>query len=359
MKMMLCVNYWQQFPIPNFGKLGLRNWIGIDSTLANPFLFSILFLLSHYANIPAQAASVWNALKNAYEQERFPQMLLLDGQAGIGKKLLAINLAKMLCEHSSEPIIWLTPIDGKAEDRDAPAKIYAKVAEFSQKFMQNPYHIGYITESAIISVGMVEHLLKNFELKAAGNRTVLITSADLMNEQAANKLLKTFEEVPPNTYFILTANSRHSLLPTIRSRSTCFSIPFLSNSEITETLVAYGYTAPSEDIFKFATGSAGKAMLAIDSNYSMLKEKIVAYADYAIKGDASAAILYVQTIEKDINTAVFFLEGLALHLLETCDEKSIAYIQNIHFLLYAILAKKISTEHAIQNMALRMAQKAI
>jgi len=304
-------------------------------------------------------SSVLNSLKNAYEQGRFPQMLLLDGQAGIGKKLIAMNLAKMLCEHSSESVIWLTPIDGKAEERDTPAKIDSKVAELSQKFMQNPFHIGYITESAIISVGMVEHLLKNFELKAGGNRAVLITNADLINENAANKLLKTFEDVPPNTYFILTANSRHSLLPTVRSRSTCFSIPFLNNGEITEILKTYGYSAPTEDILEFAAGSAGKAMLAIDSNYSALKEKIAVYASHALKGDASAAILYAQAIEKNANAAAFFLEGLALYLLKIYGWQSSTHIQSINFLLRAMLAKKFTAEHAIQNMALRLAQKAI
>jgi len=278
-------------------------------------------------------------------------MLLLDGQPGVGKKLIAMNLAKMLCEHSSEPVIWLTPIDGKAEDRDTPAKIDAKVAELSQKFMQNPFHIGYITEAAIISVGMVEHLLKNFELKAAGNRAVIITNVDLMNENAANKLLKTFEEVPPNTYFILTANSRHSILPTVRSRSACFSVPLLNDEEMVKILADYGYNSPSESILQFAAGSAGKAMFAIDSNYGELKEKIAVYADYALKGDASAAILYAQTMEKSANTAAFFLEGLALR----CPE----YVQSIHFLLQAVSAKRFTAEQAIQNMALRLAQKAI
>jgi DNA polymerase-3 subunit delta' len=307
--------------------------------------------LNNSVNIPAQAVPVWNVLKNAFEQERFPQMLLLDGQPGVGKKVIAMNLAKMLCQHSNEPIIWLTPIDGKAEDRDTPAKIDSKVAELSQKFMQNPFNTGYITESAIISVGMVEHLLKNFELKASGNRVAIITNADLMNENAANKILKTFEDVPPKTYFILTANSRHSLLPTVRSRSVCFSVPLLKNEEITKILTDYGYNSPSESVLEFAAGSAGKAMLAIDSNYSELKEKIAVYASYAIKGDASAAILYAQTIEKSANTAAFFLEGLALQ----CPD----YVQSIHFLLQAVSAKRFTAEQAIQNMALRLAQKAI
>ena len=315
--------------------------------------------MTHSDNMPAQTVPIWNALKNAFEQDRFPQMLLLDGAAGIGKKLLAMDLAKMLCEHSSERIIWLIPIDGDESERDTPAKINSKIEELSQKFIQNPFYTGYITESAIISVGMVENLLKNFELKASGKRVVIITNADLMNEQSANKLLKTFEDVPPNTYFILTASSRYLLLPTIRSRSTCFSIPFASNGEASRILTAYGYSAPVEDILEFAAGSVGKAMLALDSNYMELKEKIAIYANHALKGDASAAILYAQEIDKSVNAAAFFLEGLALHLLKTNNAECAAHIQNIHFLLQAMLAKKFTAEHAIQNMALRLAQKEI
>jgi DNA polymerase-3 subunit delta' len=313
--------------------------------------------LNYSNNLPEQAIPVWNALRNAFEQERFPQMLLLDGQPGIGKKLLAMDIAKMLCEHSSELVIWLTPIDGKAEERKTPAKIESKIAELSQKFTQNPFHTGYITESAIISVGMVQHLLQTFTLKAGGNRAVIITNADQMNENAANKLLKTFEEVPPNTYFILTANSRYSLLPTIRSRSTCFSVPLLSSNEVSRILTAYGYSA-SEDILEFAAGSAGKAMFAIESDYLSLREKISEYASSALNGDASSAILSVQDLDKSVNTATLFLEGLALHLLKKHSEK-ILHIYSINFLLRAILAKKFTAEQAIQNMALRMAQNAI
>jgi len=315
--------------------------------------------LTHSSNISAQAIPVWNALKNAFEQERFPQMLLLDGLAGIGKKLIAMDLAKMLCEGSGERLLWLIPIDGKAEERDTPAKIDARTEELSQKFIQNPFHTGHITESAIISVGMVENLMKNFELKASGNRVVIITNADLMNEQSANKLLKTFEEVPNNTYFILTATSRHLLLPTIRSRSTCFSVPSASSEEVSRILTAYGYSNPSESILEFAAGSAGKAMLALDSNYLELREKIAVYANHALSGDASAAILYAQEIDKSINTVAFFLEGLAIYLLKTNKPEYLLHIQNINFLLRAVLAKRFTTEHAIQNMALRMAQKGI
>lgn len=306
-----------------------------------------------------QENPVYNSLKKAFEQGRFPQMSLLDGEKGIGKKLIAYSLANIICENSSESIIWLTPIDGKAEERDTPAKIEAKTLELSQKFIKNPFYTGYITESAIISVGMTEYLMEQLKFKAGGNRVVIITNADLINEQSANKLLKTFEEVPPNTYFILTAHSRHTLLPTIRSRATSFFVPFLNNEQIESILNNYGYTNIQESVLEFAAGSAGKAMLAIDLNYMELKEKIEIYADYALKGDASAAILHVQGIEKQENTTAFFLEGLALHLIRTCKRECSVYVQYIHFFLQAMFAKKITPIYAIQNLALRLTQKVL
>jgi len=78
-----------------------------------------------------------------------------------------------------------------------------------------------------------------------------------------------------------------------------------------------------------------------------------------LSGDASAAILYAREIDKSINTVAFFLEGLAIYLLKTDKPEYLVHIQNINFLLRAVLAKRFTTEHAIQNMALRMAQKEI
>jgi DNA polymerase-3 subunit delta' len=57
-----------------------------------------------------------------------------------------------------------------------------------------------------------------------GNRVVLITEADAMNQPAANSLLKILEEPPASVYFILVSSKSKSLLPTIRSR--CRVIPF-------------------------------------------------------------------------------------------------------------------------------------
>ncbi|OCG04689.1 DNA polymerase III subunit delta' [Gilliamella sp. wkB112] len=54
-----------------------------------------------------------------------------------------------------------------------------------------------------------------------GNKVIWIKHASLMTEAAANALLKTLEEPPEKTYFILSDEHNRHLLPTIYSR--CFS----------------------------------------------------------------------------------------------------------------------------------------
>ena len=54
-------------------------------------------------------------------------------------------------------------------------------------------------------------------------RWVVIFSADTMNKEAANALLKLLEEPPLRTTFLLTARSAAHLLPTIRSRTSIVS----------------------------------------------------------------------------------------------------------------------------------------
>jgi DNA polymerase-3 subunit delta' len=52
-----------------------------------------------------------------------------------------------------------------------------------------------------------------------------------------NKLLKLLEEPPPNTLFLLVAESESLILPTILSRTQLIKIPSLSSQEIEEALI--------------------------------------------------------------------------------------------------------------------------
>jgi DNA polymerase III subunit delta' len=78
----------------------------------------------------------------------------------------------------------------------------------------------------IISISQIREMGLTISSKPneARFRMVLILTADLMNIQAQNALLKMLEEPPEKTFFILTATKTSFLLPTIISR--CRNIRF-------------------------------------------------------------------------------------------------------------------------------------
>lgn len=65
----------------------------------------------------------------------------------------------------------------------------------------------------------------NISTHRQGMRVVLMYPAEALNMAAANALLKTLEEPPPNTVFLLVCHSVDSLLPTILSRCRKFALP--------------------------------------------------------------------------------------------------------------------------------------
>jgi DNA polymerase-3 subunit delta' len=95
-----------------------------------------------------------------------------------------------------------------------------------------------------------------------GKRQVfLIEEAGLMNDEAANALLKTLEEPPPSTVFILVADSIESLPPTIASRCRTVMFGRVTEDEIEEGLVALGATP--EQAGNAARISGGRPGLAV------------------------------------------------------------------------------------------------
>ena len=80
--------------------------------------------------------------------------------------------------------------------------------------------VGYDPGSKVISVQQARTLISNIQVhpSRARKRVVIIDPANATRIEAANALLKTFEEPPSSTMFILVCDLVDQLLPTIRSR---------------------------------------------------------------------------------------------------------------------------------------------
>src|SRR5262249_22523325 len=85
-------------------------------------------------------------------------------------------------------------------------------------------------------------------------KVIILREIERMNETSANRLLKTFEEPPGRTVFVLTTSIPDEVLPTIRSRCQRIDFAAISEPELSAILVAEG--AP-EDVAQLAASLSG------------------------------------------------------------------------------------------------------
>jgi len=89
---------------------------------------------------------------------------------------------------------------------------------------------------------------------------VVLYPAEALNLPASNALLKTLEEPPPGTVFLLASNSLDRLLPTILSRCRKFAMTMPSHEEALSWLKAQGVA--DADSWLSEQGGAPLAALA-------------------------------------------------------------------------------------------------
>lgn len=100
-----------------------------------------------------------------------------------------------------------------------------------QLFLAENHPDNYIIEAEknklSIGVDQIRQISNKIYERAqqGGNKVIWIKNASLMTEAAANALLKTLEEPPQNTYFIISDIHNGQLLPTIRSRCQFYFLP--------------------------------------------------------------------------------------------------------------------------------------
>lgn len=85
-------------------------------------------------------------------------------------------------------------------------------------------------------------------------KVVLVYPAEMMNHVSANALLKTLEEPPGDTRFILATQSVHLLLPTIRSRCMSHAMLFPDREESLQWLQSHNVAPDSAAVCLTASG---------------------------------------------------------------------------------------------------------
>jgi DNA polymerase-3 subunit delta' len=81
------------------------------------------------------------------------------------------------------------------------------------------------------------------------HRWIVIEDAHRLGKASANILLKTLEEPPPDTFFLLLTHRPESVLPTIQSRSERVVFSPLSPDETSEIALSHGWDKSELDVW--------------------------------------------------------------------------------------------------------------
>jgi len=193
--------------------------------------------------------SAWQQLQQL--RQKLPHALLFHGPEGIGKTLFAEQVAQsVLCQsplpdgqacQTCDSCGWFTQYSHPDYRRVRPEALEEEGAEpeegaeaadgkKSGKAARAP--------SKEIKIDQVRALadFMNVSTHRQGMRVIVLYPAEALNTAAANALLKTLEEPPPHTLFLLVSNSLDRLLPTILSRCRKFALSMPSHEQALDWL---------------------------------------------------------------------------------------------------------------------------
>jgi DNA polymerase-3 subunit delta' len=205
-------------------------------------------------------------LLQAFSGGRMHHAWLLCGRAGIGKATLAYRLARHVLARAQERDASSLEVDPET----AAARQVAALSHPGLLVLRRPYDLKTKRFATGIPVDEVRRL-KSFLGLTAGDdawRVVIVDSADDLNPNAANALLKSLEEPPRRAVFVLISSEPGSLLPTIRSRCRRLDVRPLGRNDLRKAMQSAldttGASPPEErewsQLEQFADGSVRLAL---------------------------------------------------------------------------------------------------
>jgi DNA polymerase III subunit delta' len=126
-----------------------------------------------------------------------------------------------------------------------------------------------VTEQTVITVGVARETVRQAALSPAGSRwqVMIVEDADRLHERAADALLKSIEEPPPRTVWLLCAPTVEDVAPTIRSRCRALVLRTPPIADVAAHLVERDGVSESVAMFaaRASQGHIGRARaLALD-----------------------------------------------------------------------------------------------
>jgi DNA polymerase-3 subunit delta' len=187
-------------------------------------------------------------LERAVAQGTLPHSLIFAGPEGVGKRLTATALAQALnCERA----------DGAGCGECTACKRIARGVHADILVIEPG-------DSGSIKIDQVREAVDRTAYRPfeGRRRLVIIDEADALVPEAQNALLKTLEEPPPASVFVLITSRPDVLLPTVRSRCQRLRFGPLAPADVADVLINDHGVEPADAhaAAAAADGSVGRAL---------------------------------------------------------------------------------------------------
>ena len=195
---------------------------------------------------------------DCYNSSKLHHGWLITGPKGIGKATLAWRIAKYVLTQPIKNIeknSFFDELNGqnssefdKQFKNSTEARILAE-SEPRLAVIRRSFDEKRKTFKTSIGIDEIRRLSTFFSLSVSdgGSRVAIIDCADDLNVNAANALLKTLEEPPKNTVFLLISHNPESLLPTVKSRCRELRLHKLSKQNLFSALKQINVAIPEND----------------------------------------------------------------------------------------------------------------
>jgi DNA polymerase-3 subunit delta' len=257
---------------------------------------------------------------DAFNGDRLHHAWLISGPRGVGKATLAWRLARFLLATPSDDGGMFAAPTPTTLDIDANHPVNNRILAGSEPgifTLRRAYDADKKKFKAQITVDEVRKLKGFFGMSATdgGPRVVIVDTADDMNINAANALLKLLEEPPSKAYLFLLSHQPSKLLPTIRSRCRELRCNSLTPDEIAQALAATGAENIDADaLTQLAGGSVGEALALQNLDGLKLYQGLVNIAATFPDFDRSMVVALGEKMAARGNDAQF---SLMCRLLDT------------------------------------------
>ena len=223
-------------------------------------------------------------LARATARDTLPPSLVFAGPGGVGKRLTAVALAQAL--NCDRPTAYHVHGDTGGDAPTSAGKDACGECAPCKRIARGVHADVLVVEpgdSGTIKLDQVREAIDRTAYRPfeGRRRLVMIDGADALNVEAQNALLKTLEEPPPASVFVLVTDRPDMLLPTVRSRCQRLRFGPLSPADVAAVLVrdhdmsdseAHAAAAAADgSIGRALDGSAEDAMEARDAAAALLK----------------------------------------------------------------------------------------